>query len=79
MKEHYSSQGIRLAECCICHNLVPMAKAGKFRGSYYCDPHYILVLENQVKDWKIGYKRERNNKSWDEVKNHLPLMGSYIN
>mgnify|MGYP001610626906 CR=1 FL=1 len=78
MKE-YSPEGVKLAECCVCHNLVPMAKAGKFRGSYYCDPHYILVLENQVKDWKISYRQARNNKEWNEVKVKLPKLGDFLN
>lgn len=78
-KEHYSAEGVRQVECCRCHSLVLMATSGKFRGNYYCNPCYLKRMEEQISDWKIDYKRARNNKSWDEVKNHLPILSQYIN
>lgn len=79
MKNHYTAEGVRLVECFRCHSPVMLKATGKFRGDYYCSPCYLKKMEDQIGDWKIDYKRARNNKIWEEVKHIVPRLGDYIN
>ena len=72
-------EGVKIVECAMCHNDIYMSKAGKFRGSWYCDGCYMIRIDMQIQNWKIEYKRARNNKAWEDVKNNMPRLGDYIN